>query len=39
MLAATFNGNPKATIISSNSPTNVSEQTELVAFYAILSSS
>ena len=33
MLAATFNGNPRATIISCNSPTNVSEETELVAFY------
>ena len=28
--AATFNGNPKATIISCNTPTNVSEETELV---------
>ena len=38
MLAATFNGNPKATIISCYSPTNVSEETELVAFYDKLSS-
>ena len=29
MMAATFNGNPKATIISCYSPTNVSEETEL----------
>ena len=33
MLAATFNGNPRATIISCYSPTNVSEETELVTFY------
>ena len=33
MLAGTFNGNPSATIISGYSPTNVSEETELVAFY------
>ena len=33
MMAATFNGNPRATIISCYSPTNVSEETELVAFY------
>ena len=32
MLAATFNGNPRATIISCYSPTNVSEETEQVAF-------
>ena len=38
MMAATFNGNPKATIISSYSPTNVSEETELVTFYEQLSS-
>ena len=38
MMAATFNGNPRATIISCNSPTNVSEETELVAFYDELSS-
>ena len=38
MLAATFNGNPRATIISCYSPTNVSEDTELVAFYDELSS-
>ena len=38
MIAATFNGNPRATIISCYSPTNVSEETELVAFYDELSS-
>ena len=36
MLVATFNGNPRATIISC--PTNVSEETELIAFYDELSS-
>ena len=38
MIAATFNGNPRATIISCYSPTNVSEETELVTFYNELSS-
>ena len=38
MITATFNGNPKATIISCYSPTNVSEETELVTFYEELSS-
>ena len=38
MMAATFHGNPRATIISCYSPTNVSEETELVAFYDKLSS-
>ena len=38
MLAATFNGNPRTTIISCYSPTNVSEEIELVAFYDELSS-
>ena len=38
MMADTFNGNPRATIISCYSPTNVSEETELVAFYDELSS-
>ena len=38
MMAATFNGNPRATIISCYSPTNVSEETELVAYYDELSS-
>ena len=38
MLAATFNGNPIVTIISCSSPTNVSEETELVTFYDELSS-
>ena len=38
MMAATFNGNPRATIISCYSPTIVSEETELVTFYDELSS-
>ena len=38
MMAATFNSNPRATIISCYSPTNVSEETELVTFYNELSS-
>ena len=38
MMAATFNGNPRATIISCYSPINVSEETEQVAFYDELSS-
>ena len=38
MLAATFNGNPRATTISCFSPTEASEETELVAFYEELSS-
>ena len=38
MMAATFNGNPRATIISCYSPTNVSEETELVTFYDEISS-
>ena len=38
MMAATFNGNPRETIISCNNPTNVSEETELVTFYDELSS-
>ena len=33
MRVATFNGNPRAAIISCYSPTNVSEETELVVFY------
>ena len=37
MMVATFNGNPRATIISCYSPTNVSEETELIAFYDELS--
>ena len=37
-MAATFNGNTRATIISSYSPINVSEETELVIFYEELSS-
>ena len=38
MMVATFNGNLSATIISCYSPTNVSEETELIAFYDELSS-
>ena len=38
MMAATFNGNPKATIISCYSPTNVSEENEIVTVYEDLSS-
>ena len=38
MVVATFNGNPRATIISYYSPTNVSEETEFIAFYDELSS-
>ena len=38
MRVATFNGNPSATIISFYSPTNISEETELIAFYEELSS-
>ena len=37
-MAATFNGNPRATIISHYNPTNVSEETELVTVYDELSS-
>ena len=37
MMVATFNGNPSATIISCYSPTNVSEETELITFYDELS--
>ena len=38
MMAVTFNGNHKATIISCNSPTNVIEENEVVTFYEDLSS-
>ena len=38
MVVATFNDNPSATIISCSSRTNVSEETELIAFYDELSS-
>ena len=38
MMVATFNGNPRATIISCYSPTNFSEETELSTFYDKLSS-
>ena len=37
-MIATFNGNPRTSIISCYSPTNVSEETELVTFYDELSS-
>ena len=38
MMIATFNGNPRAIIISCYSPTNISEETELIAFYDKISS-
>ena len=38
MKTATFNGNPRATIISCYSPTNISEETKLATFYDELSS-
>ena len=38
MMVATFNGNPRASIISCYSPTNIREETELIAFYDELSS-
>ena len=37
MIVATLNENPSATIISCYSPTNVSEETDLIAFYNELS--
>ena len=37
-MVATFNGNPRASIIFCYSPTNVSEETGLIAFYDKLSS-
>ena len=37
MIVATFDGNTRATIIC-YSPSNVSEETELIAFYDVLSS-
>ena len=37
MMVATFNGNPSATIIC-YSPTNISEESDLIAFYDELSS-
>ena len=33
MLVATFNGNPSTTIISCYSPTNVSDEMDLITFY------
>ena len=38
IMVATFNGNPSATIISCYSPTNFSEETDLIASYNELSS-
>ena len=38
MMVATFDGDPRATIISCYSPNNFSEETELIAFYDELSS-
>ena len=38
MMVAMFNGNPSTTIISCYSPTYVSEETDLIAFYNKLSS-
>ena len=38
MMVATFNSNPSATIISCYSAANVSEETDLIAFYNELSS-
>ena len=38
MMVSTFNGNPCSTIISCYSPTNFSEDTNLIAFYNELSS-
>ena len=38
IMEATFDGNPSTIIISCYSPTNVSEETELIAFYCELSS-
>ena len=38
MMVATFNGNPSTTIISCYSPTNVRDETDLIAFYNELSS-
>ena len=32
-MVATFNGNPWAPILSCYSPTNISEETELIAFF------
>ena len=38
MMKATFNGNPRATIISLYSPTNISKETKVATFYDELSS-
>ena len=38
MMLTTFNGNPSATIIFWYSPTNITEETDLITFYNELSS-
>ena len=38
MIVVTFDGNPSTTIISCYSPINVSDETDLIAFYNELSS-
>ena len=38
MMVATFDGNPRATIVSCYSPTNLSEEPDLITFYNELSS-
>ena len=38
LLVATFNGNPKTTITSCYSPTNIHEETDVEKFYLELSS-
>ena len=38
IIVARFNGNPGTTVISSNSPTNASDEAELDTFYNELSS-
>ena len=38
MMVATFNSDPRETFLSCYSPTNVSEETDLIAFYNDLSS-
>lgn len=38
MIIATFNGNPKTTVISCYSPTNVCDETDVIQFYDELAS-
>ena len=38
MMIASYNGNPSTTIMSCNSPTNTSDETNLITFYNELSS-